>query len=123
MTSTLSTTTTFGEDEVYLRVEYDYTKGSHARFSDIDGGQPAEGPEIDIFWMEWAERKTSGGSKMTINPDYMAGKIEGGTPYMPNQAYREFPGPWSTIECGPLFDLIAAQDWLREEIIAQEESE
>ena len=86
-----STDYDIGGNMVILAVTYAYVKGVPERGPTYAcGGTPAEPPEVDVLTLEWSKKPGA------------------------------FPVPakfeWHKIEPGPLFDLIANDEWLYNQI-------
>lgn len=91
--------------EWFLAIEFDYNGGASAVMPLWnDPGSPAEGSEISITKIEWAE---------AIKPLPRFINIEG--EWKVNLA-KPKPGPEWTEITGPLFDFLAADEWVLGEI-------
>ncbi len=76
-----------GTQDVVLAVTFAYVPGTPARGpSYASGGEPADPPEVDLLTIEWSEKPQ---------------------PWPAKHAFE-----WHKIERGPLFDLIANDDYV-----------
>lgn len=93
--------------EWFLNIGFSYTGGHSGSAPSLsDPGEPAEGPEIEVKSISWAKA-------IQPLPRYIDGK---------RNPAKAKPGPvWYKIS-GPLFDLLADDEWLREKMEEAAES-